>query len=1579
MEQLQPVDRAVSSAYEALRKKLIQTTLRNRMINYRPPSSRAAVGLHIEKESSEHVFKVLVCDRKKLGFIGAPDKASSPSVDDIEKHLFDEVAPPPIEITNDAADLLLFSNLPKAKLEARLLGTYRAATEQLEERGVNTLFLALGMLKWKEPTEEEFHLAPLLLVPVLLERSARGEFKLAYDEGEIGTNLSLQVKLDELGVKLPILEALTDGFSPTSYFEEVSKLVSRLPGWSVEPDTIGLNFFIFEKIALFIDLDTKRWEPEQNPVRDEDISAALGAGYLTSPEPIPDSHSLDDTRKVGEASEIFPADSSQLLVLEHAKHSCSMVVEGPPGTGKSQTITNLIGELVSQGKRVLFVSEKIAALEVVHRKLVEAGVADAALELHGSKANRRRFYDEIGRTWRLKSRLRDATLQLERLAAVRHDLNEYVRELHRPVDQYGASPRSLFALAASLPAADSEDLNSGFTCDLILSKRLEDLRRLQPLLDRIQQKVCDIGVPTCHPFWGSKLSFFGPDERRETELILAEALASIKGTLADAAVLSEQLGVAPPTTFKELDSLRLSVAIAQDAPILDGISLQLHTWREQEPVVREVIHKLRSRAATIHSYDGKLSNSAWSRNWTSVRTAILARADSFFGRFAGEYKQAIAELRLCVVDAAKPTPEWAKIVSADLAKCQEEREFIESKHELMSRLFGVQWTGIDSRPDSLETLCDWVLRVDSHLAGGRVPESLLNLFAGKIDKNKLSETLQQLESSSATATNDIGRLASKLEIERATLVELPLKEVLSKLQVWTSSLGKVAEIVSWNALAEEAESMGLASVIAFTATWPLAADRLSNHILWYWSRHAIRKALDERTILRNFDRLSHEAKVEEFRRLDDEILRHNRARVAYTHLSNLPQGSSVGLTSELSRQCELKRGHKPVRWAFERFTDLLLQIKPVCMMSPLSVATFLPRRANLFDVVIFDEASQIKPEDALSAMARARQTIVVGDTRQMPPTSFFDSLAADEDDDELEHDSAVGKMESILALCSASVQNTSRRQYLRWHYRSLHHSLIQPSNRLFYEDRLVIFPSPSYAAGEATEGLGILLHHDPTATYDRGSAKKINAKQAEQIASAVMKHLRETPHESLLVVAFSKDQQQAIQDAYELVRDPALEAEYAALHPHEKFTIKNLETVQGDERDVIFISIGYGRDVSGHLTMNFGPLNREGGGRRLNVLITRAKRRTEVFTSIRSGDIHVSDQKETGLHALKVFLEFAETGILEERKSESDEEESVFETEVRRALESRGYTVDAQVGTAGFRIDLAVRHPEKPGVYALGIECDGASYHSARSARDRDKLRQLVLESRGWRIHRIWSTDWWQNRDQALERCIVAIQAAVEEYGVDQAQSRASEQELSAPPVEELQLWEEDSMPSTEQGAAYKPWTKKFQLQGYDLHALPPQIMAKCVAAVTYFEGPIHRDLLVKRVREGANLGRAGSRIKSAVELGIEVAKKARYVRIVGDFLYPVDDRAILARNRADLPAADCTVEKLPVEEIDDAIRSVLAAAHRANADEIAVGVRKLFGYGSMPTLLPAMVNKRLATMQKKGSVAKSGDQFHLP
>jgi very-short-patch-repair endonuclease len=578
----------------------------------------------------------------------------------------------------------------------------------------------------------------------------------------------------------------------------------------------------------------------------------------------------------------------------------------------------------------------------------------------------------------------------------------------------------------------------------------------------------------------------------------------------------------------------------------------------------------------------------------------------------------------------------------------------------------------------------------------------------------------------------------------------------------------IQEWVRFCELREQIMQADLELIFSNLLTGKLAIEDAKNVYLARFYRSWLDCVYENDPALGQFSTDNHERLIEKFRNLDRDAITRSSKRIREARLTDparpsanvldAPSSSELGT---LEREVNKRKRHLPLRQLFARIPTVLLRLKPCLMMSPLAVSTYLNTKEIRFDLVIFDEASQVRPYDAISTIYRGRQLVVAGDQKQLPPTTFFDRtvLDAEVSSEEEEVEETLADFESILDVCCTL--GLPRRR-LRWHYRSRREPLIAFSNRHFYDNELVTFPSVL----DTGQMPAIRFEYVPDGRWKAGASGGFNILEAKTTAKLVMTHFRTSPSVTLGVIAFSQRQQMAILDELERLRrmDSSLE-HYFGDNQDEPFFVKNLENVQGDERDVIFLSIGYGPDENGRVSMRFGPLNRDGGERRLNVAVTRSRSAMTVITSMKSHDIDLSKTAAVGAKLLRAYLEFAERGITalgsEVTQLDEDDCDSPFEQQVAEALNQRGFEVRKQVGCSRYKIDLALVDPKNPGRFVLGIECDGATYHNSATARDRDRLREEVLESCGWRIVRIWSTDWVRNPNSQIDRVATAFERSL--------------------------------------------------------------------------------------------------------------------------------------------------------------------------------------------------------------------------
>jgi hypothetical protein len=656
--------------------------------------------------------------------------------------------------------------------------------------------------------------------------------------------------------------------------------------------------------------------------------------------------------------------------------------------------------------------------------------------------------------------------------------------------------------------------------------------------------------------------------------------------------------------------------------------------------------------------------------------------------------------------------------------------------------------------------------------------------------------------------------------------------------------------------------------------------------------------------------------------------------------------------SILSRELAKRQRHLPVRQLAERMPNALRRLMPCLMMSPLSVAQYLPADAKQFDLVIFDEASQIPTWDAIGVIGRGRQVIVVGDPKQLPPTRFFERQVPGGDGDAVEVE--MEDLESILDECIGAGIPCAE---LKWHYRSRHESLIAFSNQAYYGGRLVTFPAP------VTEDKAVAFRHVPDGVYARAGART-NAAEARALTGEVVTVLRGMlkgeRRRSIGIVTFNAEQQSLIENLLDDARrqDPRLESFFSEEEEAEPVLVKNLESVQGEERDIMMFSLTYGPDQTGRVAMNFGPLNQAGGERRLNVAITRAREALIVFGSLRSEHIDLSRTSATGVAHLKQFLDFATHGARAFARVATGplgDHESPFEAAVAERLSGKGWILHPQIGVSGFRIDLGVVDPDAPGAFLAGIECDGATYHGGATARDRDRLRQVILEGLGWRIMRIWSTDWWTNAARECDRLHLALvetlvakreQTTSPQQGEPAAEASAEEEtthneEISGAATASIDTTADETAPETTDDDV-RPDATRFYDDDYR-----GTLRAIVLAEVVKW-GPIRIDRLAQRIARLHGFQRTGREIQERVSESIAESCRQTYEDLGAFvFVWPTDvDPSTWAAFRGPVADEPRDPSEIPMEELVALARKCSSNHHDQGAVLLAMrdacGLHKL-------------------------------------
>lgn len=1149
----------------------------------------------------------------------------------------------------------------------------RKGLENLEEKGLSTLYLALGKCTWTADDGGRDPAAPVLLIPITLKLKGQDiqatEIQIA-SEAEINPVL-LHIFHKELNVSVGE-EELLNLFSPqhasdvdedqmdlnlNAVLDRLNIVASNVPGFKAEPFAVVGNFS-FQKLAMVKDLESRRAELLANDVvaaiaGDNAARRKLGASQIET-----DPSCLDAILPENEFA-VVEADSSQQCAIAGICAGQSAVVHGPPGTGKSQTITNLIATLVANGKKVLFVAEKRAALEVVMHRLEKAGLDHLAIDLHGAEQTPKKVMERVARTL---TTIREAGKPVtesvhEQFIDRRNKLNQHDNRMHTV---HAPTNQTVYAMQGALLRLPS-NISSA------LRWRGPDLMQITP---KISDRVLDLlgeaaGFETLFnrsdpsPWTGVELKD-GPTVQQGVDLaarLTYELIPQLTECL-HRVVTSSQLRF--PKTLGETNDLLL---------LLDEAEHVLTSYKSE--VFDEATNLLSvmspGQSGGLKALWYRLTNSAYK---AAYKQSIALRNGS---KVSGSI--VVKEL----TDAEHVRTRWQHwAVSGAIPKIVPERAACGAIH---------QATLVDLR--SLEAIC------------------------------------------------------------KASWDGLELSEISARVSALSSDNTTPYRIRQLCVIEQELQSSGVQRLIEEIRATRKPAGQWRALFQHVWLKSALDMLAINDPSIRGFVGSTHSSYVDDFKRLDSTRLELAAKRVRRAHAER-----TIAAMNQFPEQETLIRGeaaksrrHKPLRHIFSQASDVLTAVCPCWMASPLSVCQLIAATGT-FDYVIFDEASQVLPEDAVPAILRGKHVIVAGDNKQLPPSAFF---AAAEEEDEADGDATA--YESLLDMMIPFVKGF----HLNWHYRSRDEALISFSNHHIYDDRLVTFPGPG--------GTHAISHVHVNYVPSSDGQEDSSGGEVDKVVEMVLHHAQTAPGLTLGVITMGikhANRIQAVLDR-ELARYPHL-AEFFDTGRQERFFVKNLERVQGDERDVIIMSIGYGKDRAGNLPLRFGPILSAGGRRRLNVAATRAKEKVVVVSSFVYGDINSTQVKPgTGLEFLKNYLQYASSGgNLLSHGEITNEPMNDFEADVFEALSAHGIELVPQVGCSKFRIDLAASHPNQPGRFVLAIECDGATYHSSYTARDRDRLRQQQLENLGWTFHRIWSTDWFMRKDEEVTRAVQAFKRAVE-------------------------------------------------------------------------------------------------------------------------------------------------------------------------------------------------------------------------
>lgn len=1136
-------------------------------------------------------------------------------------------------IVGEVKQQRLHTYLPEGETKTTLKNIYRTARNAVEETGANSLYLAIGALRWYETDKsDKERYAPILMLPIDMVYKKGSYFIRTRDE-DVMLNITLvELLRQNFGIQIQGLDPLPadeHGVDVQLIFSIIRNALANQKRWDVEEECI-IGVFSFSKYLMWNDVHNHRAELLENKI----VKSLAEQKLAWQPDAVVTTLRKED-KEIAPQELALPvaADSSQMAAVYEAGKGHSFILYGPPGTGKSQTITNLIANALFQGKRVLFVAEKMAALEVVQKRLAKINLGAFCLEMHSNKVTKKHILNQLGQALAVAhiASSEDYRRTADELFQKRKALIDYIEALHKRDDITGLS---IYDCIQRNAAIEGEPMKGFYTNETmhksVTSATLNEIELL--LGSRLLAVTKLVGQPSKHPLVGLQVNETDTMNNSGLKTRLQQAIDQMKQYAADKSELSK--------------------AAAMKADLL------------------------KDNDASLLKEDGKTLRDEWRQIKSKWFLPKFFDKRSFLKKIK-EYNQYATE---------------------------------EELDGILDKLYNYQELQQKMKP--IQQVCS-------------------NFFHRELTENELPTAEEE-------------------------------QKMNADLQRWNEYSANVKDWYHWSQYCEELRAKGLNCVIDALEQTDIQPAAVKDAFLKAFFADTAQTMTRDTAVLRTFEGMIFDEQVEQYRKLAERF-RILSQKELYARLAakipritdNLANSSEIGY---LNRNISNGGRGTSLRDIIDHIPNLMPNLCPVMLMSPMSVAQYLPLSQEKFDLVIFDEASQMPTSEAVGAIARGKGLVVVGDPKQMPPTSFFTTTSVDEEEADIDD------LESILEDCR-TLEIPSLQ--LNWHYRSRHESLIAFSNNEYYEGKLITFPSCDDQAKKVS-----LVKVD--GVYDKGG-RRSNRTEAEQVVAEVVSRLRAGRTESIGIIAFSVVQQNLIEDLLqeELDKDQELHAAADALY--ESIFVKNLENAQGDERDVILFSIGYGPDKDGKISLNFGPLNNAGGERRLNVAVSRARKEMKVFSSMKASQIDLKRSKAEGVKGLQHFLDYADRGVLVETgNSGANSNDTSIANEIAKAINAKGYPAKVNVGRSQFKINVAVSMPDNPDTYVMGILLDGEGYYNTVMTRDREICQPSVLEGLGWTVMRVWAVDWLNSPNRVISRIIETLEAIKNGSDKEEASSGAS-------------------------------------------------------------------------------------------------------------------------------------------------------------------------------------------------------------
>jgi len=1535
-------------------RKLLDLTLRNNLLNLR--ITQSTIQLFSVNLSS---FEDALADGDEFQVLTKPEEYFNQNRNSSVYQVLDMSDPIVDLLKYELSHKRLRTYLTEAELKSGLTKLYRTSRLSLEENGANTLYLALGFLKWYEtPKSELARYAPILLLPIeIIRKSAQKGYVIRSREEDTLMNITLLEMLrQDFSITINGLEELPrddSGVDVIKIFNIIRRGIMSQARWDLEEHAF-LGIFSFSKFIMWNDIHNNA-----NKLTENTIVKSLVSGKLEwEPDEIDADIDLDSKCYPSDIALPISADSTQLEAICAATQDKSFILHGPPGTGKSQTITNIIANALYQGKKVLFVAEKMAALTVVQKRLASIGLDPFCLELHSNKSKKSNILEQLRKTTEVirKSSPLEFRNEAERLYNQRVELNKYVEALHKKY-QFGFSLYDSFTGYAELNGASD---NISFEEDFIAELTKERFIELSDIVEELQDAGTLCSHPHNHFLRLIKATTYNQQNRIKAQSLISKYIDLLNHKIENQKYFCELLLINITKFDKEkTDYLKQLSEIIMSLP---DTPEQLINAAYPERTLGNII-ELADHGIKRDTYrDSLLSN--------FTKNILKYEAEARLAQWNAASQKWFLPKLLRQNKIAKTLHSLSKKGRVDKTKVieyletlilyQKEQDFLDENTIALSENLDFLWNNGNSNWTMVIQICEASIQINHILLQIIGEASTVNVIRNNLS-NLLSDGSRTFfDTKGKTLLNYIKLVEKQHEIEviLSELLKIDFAFEQNKTLDWTIfwkqnaeswlvNLDLLRDWTSWNRVREKVENAGVYPVVEIYLNGGLKNEEVLTSFKKALFKHFSEYIISKDSKLSVFNGKLFEGKIRKFKEQSKYFEELTKAELFAKLASKIPSftreasnSSEIGI---LQRAIRNRGRAMSIRRLFDLIPNLLPRMCPCMLMSPISVAQYFEVDKSKFDLVIFDEASQMPTCEAVGVIARGQNMIVVGDPKQMPPTSFFSTNHFDEENADKED------LESILDDCLALSMPS---KHLLWHYRSKHESLIAFSNSNYYENKLLTFPSPDDLT---TKVSNVFV----PGYYDRGKTRQ-NSFEAKAIVTEVLKRLSDPMFSlrSIGIVTFSSVQQNLIEDLLNEAFKNKPNLEKVAMESSEPIFIKNLENVQGDERDVILFSIGYGPDKEGKIYLNFGPLNREGGWRRLNVAVSRARYEMIVFSTLRSDEIDISRTSSEGVAGIKAFLKYSEKGkaALPQKNNIKKSAPRYFEKMVAVEIQKLGYSVKTDIGISGYRIDIGIVNPEKPSEYILGILTDGKTYRAAKTAKDREVVQIDVLKMLGWNIYKLWSIDWWDNPQKVIKDIVRVIEDAqdpkeeiVKSETLGKSFGTISEEFTSV----KLKGITQQVIQSTQNFIQYRTCILSQSSLNFSDEFFDSRIQSNIIRQINQVmesEAPISHNLLSRRILNAWGISRLGVRLNNYLSelYSIMELKKTRQD---ATYFYWLKEQKPEEYTTFRVPYEENqkrNADDLAKEEICNGIKDVLNYQISLPEEDLIREVAKLFGYARL-------------------------------